>query len=74
MHTFWKEKKNKQVVKLMIICHGTIILLLVSLIFLLYILDIDVFSPAGNNHQVNIYLLSLLLISKPKTKKKSNFI
>ena len=35
MHTFWKEIKHKQIVKCMVICHGIIILLLLSLILLL---------------------------------------
>ena len=35
IHTFWKEIKHKQIVKCMVICHGIIILLLLSLILLL---------------------------------------
>ena len=42
----------------MVICHGIIILFLLSLI----LLDIDVFSPAGNQHQVNIYFIIIIII------------
>ena len=59
-----------KVVKCMVICPGIIIiLLLLSLILFinLNILDIDVFSPAGNQHRVNIY--SIIIITLRNKKK-----
>ena len=57
----------------MIICHG-IIIFITSIFNLFYInlnmLDINVFSPAGNNHQVNIYLSIIIIIIDLKTKNK----
>ena len=55
MHTFWKKK---QIVKYMV----TMVLLFVPIINIIIIMNlktiihIDVFSLAGNHHQVNIYL------------------
>ena len=43
------------------------ITVIINIIINLNILDIDVFSPTGNQHQVNIYLL-LLFLSKTKEK------
>ena len=47
------------------------ITVIINIIINLNILDIDVFSPTGNQHQVNIYLLLLL---HSKTKEKGNFM
>ena len=40
------------------------------IIIYLNILDIDVFSPAGNQHQVNIYYYYYLYYYTKKNKKK----
>ena len=65
-HAYILEKK---IVKCMVICQGFIILLLLSLLFFINLNILDVFSPAGNQHQVNIYLLLLLLLLHSKNKK-----
>ena len=43
------------------------ITVIINVIINLNILDIDVFSPTGNQHQVNIYLFTL------KNKRKREF-
>ena len=40
----------------------------------LKILDVDVFSPAGNQHQVNISYFFIISNYIQTIKKKSNFI
>ena len=56
-HAYILEREKKQIVKYMVICHGIIILLLFTIIIniiiiILNILDIDVFSSAGNIMQI----------------------
>ena len=41
---------------------------IINIIINLNMLDIDVFSPAGNEHQVNIFIIIITL----KTKEKVN--
>ena len=49
------------------ICHGIycFVTIIINIIINLDILDLDVFPPAGNQHQVNIYFFL-----DRKTKKK----
>ena len=72
MHTFWKEKT----VKCMVICHGIIVTIIINIIIVknLIILNIDVFSPAGNQHQVIICFIIIIIITLKNKNNKSNFI
>ena len=71
MHIFWKEKNQHCKMYGYLPWYYYFVTIIINIIINLNILDIDVFSPAGNHHEVNIYLLSslLLLHSKTKTKK-----
>ena len=62
MHTFLKEKCKMYGY---LQWYYYVVAIIINIYINLDRLDIDVFSPAGNQHQVNIYLL-LLLPSKTK--------
>ena len=60
MHIFW-GKKCKIYYYLPWYYYFVTSIIYIIFFINLNIFDIDVFSPAGKQHQVNIYLLSLLL-------------
>ena len=60
MHTFWKEKRTDCKMHGYLPWYYNLVtgLVIIIIIINLNLLDKDVFSPAGNQHQVNISFLS----------------
>ena len=75
MHTFGKEKTTDCKMYGYLPWYYYFVTIIINIIIDLNILDIDVFSPAGNQHQVNIYFIIIIIIIIITLKyKKSNFI
>ena len=75
MHTFWKEKKCKTFGYLPWYYFVTIIINVIIIINL-NILDIDIFSPVGNQHQVNNCFINfiIIIVTLKNKNKKSIYI
>ena len=55
MSAFWKEKKTDCKSYVYLPWYYYFVSIIINIIINLNILDIGVFSPAGNQHQINIY-------------------
>ena len=69
MHTIWKEKKTDYKMYGYLPWYYYFVSVIINIIKNLNILDIDVFSPAGNQYQVSIYFFSY---NTQEQTKKSN--
>ena len=74
MHTFWEEKKTDCKMNGYLPWYYYFVTIIINIIIDLNILDIDVFSPAGNQHQVNIYFIIMIIIITLKNKKTKKCI
>ena len=68
MHTFWKKSDCKM--NGFLPWYYYFVTIVINMIIKFNILDIDFFSPAGNQHLVNIYLQLLSSLLHSKTKQK----
>ena len=72
MQTFWKVIIIIKICKMYgyLPCYYYFVTFIINIFFInLNILNVDVFSPAGNQHHETIIIFLLSLTSKPKTKK-----